>query len=437
VGKVTESFPAFCSRIGLALEPFQKRIARAALTEPELLVLLPRGQGKTTLMAAIAVHHLVTTPSPAVYVAAASRDQARILYEIARDFAEVLDELTIRHLELRVAGGHLRVLAADAGRIQGLTPSLAIVDELHAHRDDGVHQALLTSMAKRPGARIIVISTAGSGPDTPLGRLRARALAQADVRTKGAFTDARGALRMLEWAVPEDADTSDLAVVKKANPASWVTRDALARQREAVSPIAFARFHCNQWVGDERSWLPPGAWGECVGEPVVEDGERIRVGVDVGGERAASAVVWVNEAGHVGCAIFHGDEGVLECVAQVAELAERYRLVEVAFDPWRFGQGALELQQRGIPVVAFPQHDARMLPASDRLYRAIVERRLTLPDDAELRAHAGAAIAKHSRRGWRIDKANRSDQVDAVVALAMAVDAKEQAPEPVRVLGWI
>ena len=203
-----------------------------------------------------------------------------------------------------------------------------------------------------------------------------------------------------------------------------------------MSPIAFARFHCNQWSATS-ALVAPGAWGECVGEPVFEDGERVWVGVDVGGERAASAVVWVNGAGHVGCAIFHGDEGVLECVAMIEELAERYRLATVAFDPWRFGQGAQELAQRGVPVEAFPQSDSRMLPASDRLYRAIVERRLTLPDDPELRAHAGAAIAKHSRRGWRIDKAGRSDQIDAIVALAMAVDAREMAPEPVRVLGYI
>jgi len=242
---------------------------------------------------------------------------------------------------------------------------------------------------------------------------------------------------MLEWACPEDVDPDDLAAVKRANPASWITAEALAGQREALPELAFRRYHLNQWVGPEGAWLPPGAWQECVGEPAFTAGERVWVGVDVGGERAASAVVWVSEALQVGCAIFHGDEGVLECVAMVEELAERYRLAEVAFDPWRFGQGAQELAQRGVPVVPFPQSDSRMLPASDRLYRAIVEQRLTLPDHPELRAHAGAAIAKHSRRGWRIDKARRSDNIDAVVALAMAVDAKEQAPEPVRVLGWI
>jgi hypothetical protein len=144
-------FERFCERIGLHLEPFQRRIAKAATgPEHELVVLLPRGNGKTTLLAALALWHLVVVKGAAVYCAAASRDQARILFESAADFARRLDDphLIVRHLELRwaddpdepkVFSRHLRVLAADAPRLHGLTPSLAIVDELHAHPDDEVY----------------------------------------------------------------------------------------------------------------------------------------------------------------------------------------------------------------------------------------------------------------------------------------------------------
>jgi phage terminase large subunit-like protein len=110
---------------------------------------------------------------------------------------------------------------------------------------------------------------------------------------------------------------------------------------------------------------------------------------------------------------------------------------ELAFDPWRFGQAAQELEREGIIVTQFPQTDVRMIPASDRLYRAIVEKRLTLPDNDELRQHAAAAIARHSRRGWRIDKANRADNIDAVIAPCMALEADEAKPEPVELLGWL
>ena len=88
-------------------------------------------------------------------------------------------------------------------------------------------------------------------------------------------------------------------------------------------------------------------------------------------------------------------------------------------------------------VVAFPQHDARMIPASARLHAAIVEQRLTLPDDPEFARHASDAIARHSRRGWRIDKPNPRANIDAIIALAMAVERAEHQPEPVELLGWL
>ncbi len=101
------------------------------------------------------------------------------------------------------------------------------------------------------------------------------------------------------------------------------------------------------------------------------------------------------------------------------------------------GQIGQELKQRGVRVSAFPQHDARMIPASQRLYDAIVERRLVHPNDPRLNAHVANAIARHGRRGWRIDKANRADKIDGVVALCMAIDRAENRPAPTRLVGWL
>jgi hypothetical protein len=67
----------------------------------------------------------------------------------------------------------------------------------------------------------------------------------------------------------------------------------------------------------------------------------------------------------------------------------------------------------------------------------VIERRLTHPNDADLNRHATAAIARDTPRGWRLDKANRADQIDGIVAMAMAVERAETKPEPVRLLGWL
>ncbi len=128
---------------------------------------------------------------------------------------------------------------------------------------------------------------------------------------------------------------------------------------------------------------------------------------------------------------------MLECVDLVREHAERFTAVELIYDPWRFGQAAQELEREGLTVTASPQTDQRVIPASSRLHAAITEKRLTVPDDPELAQHAANAIARHSRRGWRIDKPNARTHIDAIVALCMALDRLEDQPEPVRLVGWL
>jgi hypothetical protein len=47
------------------------------------------------------------------------------------------------------------------------------------------------------------------------------------------------------------------------------------------------------------------------------------------------------------------------------------------------------------------------------------------------------AVARDTCTGWRIDKAESRQQIDAVIALAMAVEQAERKPEPVKLLGWL
>jgi phage terminase large subunit-like protein len=298
--------------------------------------------------------------------------------------------------------------------------------------------ALASALHKAPSSKLIVISTAGSGVDSPLGALRQRALGLRTVKRRGALTEALSEdLRMLEWAVPADGALT-ISEVKKSNPASWLTTKALKEQRGRLADVDFRRFVANQWVADITSWLPPGSWQDVAGAPSFTNGERIWVGVDVGGTEADTAVCWVNENLDVGVRIFSGDEGVLHAKELIEHLAETYTIVEVAFDPWRAKQLALELQDRRIRCVEFPQTSARMHPASERLYRAIIEKRLTHPDDPALNRHVAAAVAKSSPRGWQLAKAPGGGNVDGAIALAMAVDrASEPPPEPPKFLGFL
>jgi len=441
------AFAAFAARhAGLQLEPFQARIVGAHHEHRETLAILPRGNGKTSLAAALAVEHLVTTRQPAVYVAAASRDQARVLFEQARNMVQgdrdLSRHVTVRHRELRANGGHLRVLSSDGPRAHGLIPTLALVDELHAHRSPDLYVALRSALGKR-SARMLTITTSGYDPESTLGQLRARALELADIERDGELTIARdpaGNFAMLEWALTLDDDLADPDVLKRANPASWVTREWLAEQiaSPGMHPLEVARYHACAWTYGQASWLPTGAWQACKGDATIQPSEAVWAGLDVGGERSATALVWATADLRIGSRVWTGDEAVLEAAAAVRELAGRFDLRELAYDPWRFQAPALELQRDGIPAVEFPQSHARMVPASEGLYAAISEKQLTHDGDPVLARHVLGAVAKSTGRGWRLDKSTRSAQIDAAVALAMAVElARTPAPPPTRLLGWL
>lgn len=437
----------FCEALGEPLEPYQRRIARMHFgPEREMVAVLPRGNAKTTTAALIGLHHLLTVPGAAVTIGAASRDQARIAYERMRGFAQhesLEHNLVVRHLELRHEDedGHLRllrVIASDGPRAHGLSSSLYIADELWAWRDAELLEAMQTGLIKRPDAKLLMISTAAALLDSPLGRLRARAMAQPSAKRTGPVVTATGALAWIEWSIPEESGLDDMGAVKRANPAPWISRADLRRQRSAVAELAFAQHHAGRWGAREGAWLPAGAWQACASDAAtIEDGEHVWVGVDVGGSRAASAVVMVTEDLRVRARTWQGDDAVLKVAAHVRELAGRYQVREVAYDPWRFRSEALRLEEAGLPTVEFPQSITRMVPASERLYAAVVERRLTHGNDPDLNTHVAGAIAKQTNRGWRLDKSERGAQIDAVVALAMALERAEAPVRSAQLLGWI
>jgi phage terminase large subunit-like protein len=164
------------------------------------------------------------------------------------------------------------------------------------------------------------------------------------------------------------------------------------------------------------------------------------VGIDIGGARAASAVVGVTAGLQVAeVHVFHGDGAVLEVVDKVLEIAGRRPVVEVAHDPWRFRSEAMRLEaEHGLAVVEVPMSSTRLGQLSEGLHGTVVGGRLVHPSHPDLDRHVAAAVAKQTPRGWRLDKSTDGAQIDALIALAMAVSRAEQpAPEPARLLGWL
>lgn len=450
-----ETFRAFCSALRLesgdplVLEEFQSRmLAEYFAGVRETLICVPKKNGKTSILGALALFHLLSTPDAECVIAAASRDQATILYDQASGFVRRspgLDERVAvkrgyREMRAVTAGGRIRVLAADADTADGVLPTLALVDELHRHKSGDLYGVFLDGLGPRRG-QLITISTAGDDLESPLGRLRAKAMTLPDVRhvrsedesyTRAASRD--GGFVMHEWALDADADREDVRVAKRANPASWQTVEELRRRHESPSmtPWQWARFACGVWVQGEDAAISPVDWGRC-GDPglVIGDGEAVWVGLDLGWKWDTTAIVPV-AAGGDGVRV--GVPAIVEpprdgtstaeedIIGPLLEMRARWKVLGVVFDRNAGGQQLAQRLERdhGMTVVDYSQDPAPMAAAAERLAEAVRSGGLTHPADERLTAHVLAAVAKRTTgEKWRLVK--RRKPVDAAIALAMAV----------------
>src|SRR5512143_718883 len=301
-------FARFCAELRtengapFALQPFQRTIVRPYFEgTTETAVLLPKGNGKSTLMAALALYHLLVTPNAECLIAAASRDQAEIILRQSRMFirsnASLSRMLDIQQRQIVLPGGEsrIRVLASDSDNTDGVIPTLAIVDELHRHKDVNVYSNMRNGLPKRRG-QLITISTAGASQASPLGQLRLKAHAMPGFKRTGkhnTVTSPNANFTFHEWCLDADDDADDMRVVKQANPAPWHTLEALQEIHDAptTTPYSWLRFECGVWTEGAEPWIDPAKWDALAGDVSGEGESVLGVRVGPGHQEAALARV--------------------------------------------------------------------------------------------------------------------------------------------------
>ena len=476
------------------LEPFQMDFVNELLSRDpktglriyqEAALLLPRKAGKSTLIAALAVYQTLRDAGkePQTIVAAASRDQAAIIFRQIKAFiassAELSRLLTARQYQIDVAGGgFIRVVSSD-GRLQhGSNPSMVIVDELWAHRDDGeLYTALTSGSGAREEPLAVVISTPGYDREQILGKIYQRVIETAPEQAfesapyfRRVARDPANGFLLFHYGAPDDADPDDPEVWRKANPAPWITIDYLRKQRHKPSSRLeeFRRLHLAQWVNaGEESWLPGGSWQECAVTGAALDPKLpVAVGIDVGitydnsaiviaqkqGERVVvESKVWGNPYPQDSALYDAWRVDIEEIREYLRELRRRFPEPAVrvdgrtvagpafCFDPWSFRESAQILESEGLAMIQVNQTDARMVPATTDLYQAITSKRIAYDptENQTLTAHILAAVAvPRGESGWRIRKprGNRTAKIDAAIALILAVSQALQ-PAPKKSIG--
>lgn len=463
-------FAEFCSELrvesgaAFELEDFQKRMLEDLFGGcRETLILIPKKNGKTTLLAALALYHLTTTDHAFIPIAASTREQAMVLFDQAKMFVQGSERLQehvrvlrgYREIRRRMPNdptnvkdmfGLLKVYAADEDSADGVLPTLALVDELHRHKRSELYGVFRDGLGPRDG-RMITISTAGDSEESPLGQLRAAAYTLPGMRREGPYRYVRDTdFALHEWSLEPDEDRADMDVVKTANPASWQTTEELRRRFTSPStkPWQWARFACGIWMFGEAGAFSEAEWKECEDpDAVIPAGATdVWIGIDLGWRWDTTAIVsvWTDPDG----VLVVGDAMVIvpprdgtktpyhRIWAAVQEMAERYTHPSFVIDPEAGGEQLAEQIENELDALVV-EHSQKPLPmarAAQRLSDAIGNKTLRHRGQPDLTRHVLAAAPYPVGEGWKLVKPKKpaSAVIDAAVALAMAVSMATGAP---------
>ncbi|MGO8870938.1 MAG: hypothetical protein ACLQPH_05955, partial [Acidimicrobiales bacterium] len=220
---------------GDVAESWQWRLAEWSFDErarPNRWESRPRGGSKSTDIAAISMVAMLTT-DPAgsrSYAIAVDKDQGRLIAEAAAGFVArtpaLASALTVDSYKVTAnSGSALEILAADAASTWGLKPRRVVCDEFcqwpSTTNAKGVWTAILTSMGKVPGAKLLCTSTSGDPAHW----------------SHGVYETAR---KSKAWAVQE-----------VPGPLTWASPAFLAEQREILPDSVYRRLHLNEWCASE------------------------------------------------------------------------------------------------------------------------------------------------------------------------------------------
>jgi phage terminase large subunit-like protein len=425
----------------LKLAPFQKAFLRKALADNVGTAILatPRGNGKSSFGGALAVWALFdddSTGSPQIPISATTVSQAiKSCYGVAVSMIRTEPELASRSLiytgigTARVAvpfnEGEMFPISNDPDGLQGLDPSLAIIDEIGFQPIESFDSLRMAS-GKRSHSLIVGVGTPGFDRENALYGLRQAVHEGRDLP----------GLVFTEYAAPEGCDLADRKAWKTANPAigaGFLRISALEADLGMSLEGHFRIFRLGQWYEGVDSWL--GSAGRSVWDALVSpydlvEGAPTWVGVDVGLKRDSTAVVAVQKRPdgryHAVCRSWvpRVDEPVdtTDVMQHIRDLDEAYDLRAVSFDPRFFDVPAKYLEDEGLPMVEIPQSLERMTPAIGNLYELIQNKAITHDGEPIFTQQVLNAVPRFNERGFTLAKGKSRGRIDATIALALAVE---------------
>ena len=429
--------------------------------------------GKSELAAAVALYLLYADnePSAEVYGAAADRQQASIVFDVAKQMVEMSPALMKRSKLMGATkrivnygnAGYYQVLSAEVGGKHGFSVSGLVFDEIHTQPNRQLYDVLTKgSSDARQNPLHFIITTAGNDRHSIAYELHTKAVDILEGRREDPT------FYPVVYGLKDDEDWEDEANWYKVNPSLGYTVD-VERLRDAyreakqnpADEITFKWLRCNMWVSSTVAWIPDAIYMRG-NEPIDMaslEGRDCYAGLDLSSTGDITALVlifpprdedekfvllpyfWIPEetiprrvkANSVPYDIWEKQGYIMSTEGNVIhydfiekfimDLSEKYHILEIAVDRWNATHVIQNLEDNGLTMVPFGQGFASMSAPTKEFYRLLMEGKIIHGGHPVMRWMAGNVVVDTDPAGnIKVTKAKSKEKIDGIVAAIMALD---------------
>lgn len=473
----------------IRLMEFQQRFIREIYDNPagtsRAYLSVGRKNGKSALIACLVLAHIVgpeARMNSQIISGARSREQAALVFKLAQKMIGLSPELRAKSVtritpsQKMITGVRMnveyRAISAEAGTAHGLSPVLAILDEvgqIKGPHDDFV-EAITTSQGAHDDPLLIAISTQAATDNDLFSRWIDDAKVSQNPRIVSHV-----------YTAPKDCDVLDRDAWLSANPAMGEFRSVqdledLAQRADRLpsEENSFRWLYLNQRIEAQAPFVSRAVWQACDGAvKPLEDGAVVFGGLDLSEVSDLTALVLVTpvvlglmapletewqvhptfwlpgdglrekaKADRVPYDLWE-KQGFMEAppgpvvdyefvAAHLFALSQRFDIRKIAFDRWNFRHlrpwlskaGFTDDQLEGDAAIFEPmgQGFQSMSPALRDLEAALLSEKMAHGGHPVLTMCAANATVQRDPAGNRkLAKHKSRGRIDGMVALAMAM----------------
>ena len=428
----------------------------------EVLLLVPRKNGKSALAAPIGLYMLCADGEygAEVYTGATSEKQAKEVFTPAQQMVRMNPEMS-DYFGIQNNASNICILK-NGSKMEpiignppdGSSPSCAIIDEVHEHKDSRLIDTMITGMGARDQPLALYITTAGDNISGPCYQLQL----EAQKSLEGVIVN--DTLFSMIFGIDVGDDWTQLDTLKKANPNYGVSVSAeflQARLQDARNnsrkQSTFLTKHLNVWVGSRDAFFNVEKWRQCENDVELMDyyGRRIYLGLDLASrvDIAALEILIPDGDSFVRFGKYYLPETQLESGNEaykqwaidglltitdgeiidfnvikedILDICAHFEVAELAYDPFQATMLVTELMSHGVPVVEMRstvQNFSQPMKELDALIRA---GKIQHNGDQLMEWCISNVVAKEDAKENVFPRKERSEnKIDPVIALIMAL----------------